>query len=315
MHDQIPLNSENHSAREVTYYQWIPLILLFMALCFKFPNILWRQMSGYSGININKIVEVILHSEMDGSNKQEETSNNIANYIHKRLESTRGYSHSKFRGKVPIIFFLCNKRGGHYLTGLYLLVKCIYFAHVIIQFFIMDTFLGGFYNFWGIERIMKNESSKMFPRVTLCDFKIRQLHNVQHYTVQCVLPHNVFNEKIFVILWYWLIVMAIITGGNLLFSIFKIVRLQNRNKIMKRYLKATSLNDHDRQQFMNTYLRADGFFVLEVIHKHSNDILLAKIVLKLWELFTENQLEPNPISDVKAELILNKNTFPNVIQN
>ena len=101
-----------------------------------------------------------------------------------------------------------------------------YFA----QIFLLDSFLGmrSEYYIYGLTvagSLLKASAtsatlnwplSERFPRVTLCDFEIRQLDNVHDYTVQCVLPINLFNEKIFLLIWFWLVFVAVATFVSLL---------------------------------------------------------------------------------------------------
>ena len=46
-----------HEKREqvITYYQWIPVILIMQGTLFYLPSLIWRINSGKSGLNINKI--------------------------------------------------------------------------------------------------------------------------------------------------------------------------------------------------------------------------------------------------------------------
>jgi hypothetical protein len=55
----------------------------------------------------------------------------------------------------------------------------------------------------------------VFHTVVFCDFKIRMLGDRLHrHTVQCVLPINIYTEKIFSILWFWLLVLNFINIYN-----------------------------------------------------------------------------------------------------
>ena len=60
---------------------------------------------------------------------------------------------------------------------------------------------------------------------------------LQEHSVQCVLPLNLFNEKIFLFFWFWFVLVAVVTGGNLLAWLWHILVNRNRVSFVKKYLK------------------------------------------------------------------------------
>uniref|UniRef100_A0A914VH76 Innexin n=1 Tax=Plectus sambesii TaxID=2011161 RepID=A0A914VH76_9BILA len=112
---------------------------------------------------------------------------------------------------------------GMYITLLYLFVKLLNIINVFSQLAILNGFLGPEYTWWGVEILndllngRQWEDSGHFPRVTMCDVTIRAFGNIQTWSVQCVLVMNMFNEKIFLFLWWWFCLVGVLTTLNFLY--------------------------------------------------------------------------------------------------
>ncbi|CAK5087556.1 unnamed protein product [Meloidogyne enterolobii] len=97
---------------------------------------------------------------------------------------------------------------GSYVSWLYVFIKALYLLNVTGQFFILNSFIGSTYRWWGIDvlnALLAGENwqdSPIFPRLTLCDVPIRRLGDTPRYTLQCHLRINTYNEKIYLFIWW-----------------------------------------------------------------------------------------------------------------
>ena len=299
--NSIPDDLEIKHDAELTYYQWVPLILLFEAFLFKFPNIIWTLFHGYSGLHISKVCrsaeEILWHSPTS----RQAAIDNLAFLLDRWRHTYAKYQNtflSRTKSKAArLCCFFCSKSEGTYLTALYLAVKVFYLFNVIGQFFLLNAFMATDYNVYGFEYIEMWSSgnimkpSPRFPRVTLCDFKIRQLQNIQRWTVQCTLPINLFNEKIFIFLWFWFFFVACLTAFSLTKWMILVMSKRNNYHFLRKYLDKTKAASDKKlyHRFAESYLRNDGCFILRLIQNNSTDIALMDLLLKMWQNFKKRQ--------------------------
>lgn len=300
MTESIPDIDSDKSEHEITYYQWIPLILLLQAFLFKFPNLVWSMMNSYSGVSMDKVIKLCNDTQSNTPEERQETIENLAMYMDKWLWCTqrqRSNIIQRVQKKISnILVCICSRRGGTYLTGLYLFSKLLYVVNAIGQLFLLNAFLAQDYNVYGLEymaNVIHNTPAKespRFPRVTLCDVQIRQLNNLQPWTVQCVLPINLFNEKIYVVIWFWLVFVSIISGISFIRWIFHHFFQNDKVRYIKKYLKinkqiASNADKSICKQFAMNYLRDDGVFLLYMIGRNSSEMVVSDLVLELWKIY------------------------------
>ena len=205
------------------------------------------------------------------------------------------------------------RRHGNYLVALYMFVKILFIANVIGQLFMLNNFLDMNFHVYGFEviRAMINgenwTQSQRFPRVTMCDLKIRRLGNIQRYTVQCVLPINLFNEAIFLFIWFWMVLVAALAVFTLFSWGIKSFMASDRLRFIKKHLilmnrveekdpdqnvepigeGAQTGNDDDVRHFVEDYLKQDGVFVMRLVGHNTNAITVTEYICRLWDEYIE----------------------------
>lgn len=81
----------------------------------------------------------------------------------------------------------------------------------------------------------------IFPRMTKCTFhKYGSSGSLQKHDALCVLALNILNEKIYIFLWFWLIVLAVMSGIVLLYSSALVVLPSVRELVLKWHFRVGS---------------------------------------------------------------------------
>ena len=121
-----------------------------------------------------------------------------------------------------------NRPWAYYLS----FCEVLNFINVLAQIYITDSFLGGAFMNLGPSIVdyksngddTTNPLDVVFPKITKCTFhKYGPSGSIQNFDALCVMALNIVNEKIYTFLWFWFIILAIITGLGLVWRILTMV--------------------------------------------------------------------------------------------
>lgn len=122
--------------------------------------------------------------------------------------------------------FLQHIRVNRYWAARLIICEHLNLLNLIIQVAFTNRFLGGQFYTLGIDFIrddfkgIMDSLDMVFPKVTKCHFfKYGASGSIQKLDALCVMALNVINEKIFIFLWFWYILLAFVSCIALLWRI------------------------------------------------------------------------------------------------
>lgn len=298
----IPSDKYFRMEQEIPYYQWTPIILVLQACMFYVPRMFWKATSGFSSLNIKKFLKMANEATYETGDKRNEKVKNVANYFERYIK-IRNIEYTQYR-RMQHTNEMLSSAGAHkgnFLVTMFLITSLLYFITSISQIFIVDVLLGVEFKTLGpdiFQRVSKGLSlldSNRFPVVTFCDFEVRQMVNIQTWTVQCSLPINLYNEKVFILNWFLLVVMSAVNAVYFLYNAVSTCLPYRAEKYVEKFIflendiltgKNQKITEHfadSEKYFVHDYLRRDGVFLLWLLSNKTNQVVAGEIIEVVWK--------------------------------
>ena len=191
----------NAEVRYHKYYQWVCFTLFFQALLFYIPRYLWKT---WEGGKISLLLQDLNVPIVDADAKRE-------------------------RIKLLVEYFTTNKHNHNVYALKFFFCEILNFVNVFGQIYFTDLFLDGAFTTYGTDVLAMSETdaldgvdpmSRIFPKMAKCTFhKFGPSGTVEKFDGLCVLPLNIINEKIYIFLWFWFIILCCVTGIQILYKV------------------------------------------------------------------------------------------------
>ncbi|CAB3407482.1 unnamed protein product [Caenorhabditis bovis] len=322
----------------VPYYQWVPFFFAVQVFCFVLPHWIWTWMQKLLYLDMAMIVGYThdLLSEKDmGAYKNKVTS--LISYT---------YDHFKYRRLHKVGYFAFIFMHPAFACYLYIITKMLFLFNALLQLKIVSSFLG-FKNWtWGFDIIYQFSMDRIygegplqmaasenkyqygafnqfkhFPILVACDFRTYpSLARIfANNTAQCIIPMNIVNEKLFVFIWIWFILLIGVTFIGTLGWIFKLLDKRTSESMIFQLLKDHGGSDSEdgkpgfryvgkrngsdyRYDFVHKFLGADGILLIHFMRGKCGTLQTQIVIDGLYSRFIGDFEKPTkPVFTKKGE--------------
>jgi len=190
------------------FYQWVAFVLFLQGVCFYGPRFIWKKMLE------NGKMKFLTSGMKEPTLDVEEKKKRV-------LKLSLG--HDKLRGKnntYAMCFFameilnLLNLFVQMWLTDIFLHGKFLNYGSRVVNY--VDEFSMGSFD-W-------NPMDEVFPKIAKCQFNKHGVGGgIQNHDALCILPLNIVNEKIYLVLWWWYIFLSVFSALAVIYRLTSIL--------------------------------------------------------------------------------------------
>ena len=212
--------------KDTKYYIWVSLVLFLNGILFIIPDQLWKHFEG-------NMLQQFGSSRMD--------------FLSDPKEAKRKFSN------------LSNNQTKRYFFT-FLFFELLYFLTAIVSFTIIDKFLSGRFYSYGIDAmnyyagnvketdiktsddtvsVKLNPMCSVFPTIVNCDFQFFGVTGqLEKRSNICILGQNLMNQKTFLILWIWFVVLLAVTICMIFYRLVTLALVDVQRNTIQYYAKS-----------------------------------------------------------------------------
>lgn len=175
-----------------------------------------------------------------------------------------------------IVMYLMKHRYRHQNYFYYFtMFEVINLINVIGQMFVVNSFLGGTFTSYGLDVLSYSQMDqdervdpmvRIFPRMTKCTFhRFGSSGDVQRHDALCILPLNIINEKIYIIMWFWFVFLAAVTS---LWLVYRLATFMKSNVRYQALNKRARFTDASRIKHVLNETSSGDWFLLYMMCKN-----------------------------------------------
>jgi len=255
---------------DLIFYQWVVFMLVINAILFKIPQTIWKNYEGgimkafFSG---KKLKSKLLSDD--------DTNQNLDIDL---------YYYNKLKGQSNSYYFM------------FQLCQLLNIAMLALNWWATDKFLGGNFSSYGTDVIdyyshltsehERQNSDKPEPMCNAFPTKVGCKMNTvavsggkNKLSGICILSQNIINEKIYLFLWFWFVLMFVISALQMIFEIAILAIPAFRSFVIARQTGTYTTGE------MKSYIERDcnhgDWFILHQIGKNTNKDFFYRFVDKL----------------------------------